>query len=30
VFVFTNAAILLTAVAGQVIYRRNARREEAG
>ena len=28
VFVFTNAAILLTAVAGQMIYRRNARRQE--
>jgi MtN3 and saliva related transmembrane protein len=28
VFVFTNAAILLTAVVGQVIYRRNKKREE--
>jgi uncharacterized protein with PQ loop repeat len=27
VFVFTNVAILLTAVTGQVIYRRNANRE---
>lgn len=30
VFVFTNVAILLTAVTGQVIYRRNANREENG
>lgn len=28
VFVFTNAALLVTALVGQVIYRRNARREE--
>ena len=27
VFVVTNAALLLTAVAGQIIYRRNVRRE---
>lgn len=27
VFVFTNAAILLTAIAGQLIYRRNRRHE---
>jgi len=27
VFVFTNAAILATAVAGQMIYQRNVRRE---
>jgi uncharacterized protein with PQ loop repeat len=29
VFVFTNAALLLTAVVGQVIYRRNQRCDEA-
>jgi MtN3 and saliva related transmembrane protein len=28
VFVFTNAALLITALVGQVIYRRNVRREE--
>jgi MtN3 and saliva related transmembrane protein len=28
VFVFTNSAILLTALVGQWIYRRNRRREE--
>jgi MtN3 and saliva related transmembrane protein len=28
VFVFTNAALLLTAVVGQIIYRRNARSDE--
>ena len=28
VFVFTNAALLVTALAGQVIYRRNVRREQ--
>ena len=28
VFVVTNAALLVTAVVGQVIYRRNARRED--
>jgi MtN3 and saliva related transmembrane protein len=28
VFVFTNAALLVTALVGQVIYRRNVRREE--
>ena len=27
VFVVTNAALLLTAIAGQIIYRRNARRD---
>lgn len=27
VFVLTNAALLLTAIAGQLIYRRNVRRE---
>jgi uncharacterized protein with PQ loop repeat len=27
VFVVTNAALLLTALAGQIIYRRNAQRE---
>jgi uncharacterized protein with PQ loop repeat len=30
VFVVTNAALLTTALVGQVIYRRNARREERG
>jgi len=30
VFVFTNSALLLTAIAGQVIYRRNVRLEKAG
>jgi uncharacterized protein with PQ loop repeat len=29
VFVFTNGALLVTALAGQVIYRRNVRREHA-
>ena len=29
VFVFTNAALLITAVVGQSIYRRNVRREAA-
>ena len=28
VFVFTNAALLVTAVVGQIIYRRNAQREQ--
>lgn len=28
VFVITNAALLVTALAGQIIYRRNRRREE--
>ena len=27
VFVFTNAALLLTAIAGQIIYRRNSREQ---
>jgi MtN3 and saliva related transmembrane protein len=27
VFVFTNAAILATAIVGQLVYRRNARRD---
>jgi len=29
VFVFTNAALLITAVIGQVIYQRNAHQEDA-
>lgn len=28
VFVFTNTAILLTAIVGQLVYRRNVKREE--
>lgn len=28
VFVFTNAALLLTAIAGQMIYQRNVREQE--
>src|SRR5688500_8083307 len=30
VFVFTNIALLVTALVGQAIYRRNVRREERG